>query len=383
MLLLPLLKHSKTSEQMSAYGSIPTEPEGGPARSRVSPVGQFFPTWFLNYLGGGYIDEEHRDILRQRKPEIISSDHIVIHHESIRQMAYLAFWFMVTMAGIFTTAFVPPVLIEHSHLRKMFGYNNICVNWDYSPSRELTAMVYPLFELLFMLYIVMDFVHLRLCCKPGGVEGTTNALYRYARVLFPIKLVLVVWFRLIFVYTVYPVNQNRGMIEEDGALEQVCAYYGITNSSKFGYQGENCVPSARGVVGHTLAFFGLQGGLFLVAFENVLFYLSTNVHFPYIRQPWTSIICWVYLALFFCNSVFQAIFAGSIFWTDKPILDVGIDNPNPAHVMLIFISDRLWLVLVGIMPLFFSQWGRKTQAPVMVSFKLYSPAWEDEGSVMA
>jgi hypothetical protein len=157
---------------------------------------------------------------------------------------------MILSAFFFTWIFVDPEQIINSDLKAMFGYNNVCVMFDYSPSREYTAMVYPLFEYSFFFYVIFDYIHRRLVCK-----GTPNEyLLRMANVALPIKLTLIAWFRMIFVYNV----------------QQPDVQYGV-----------------RGIVGHTIAFFGLQLALILVAFENIMFIFATGIYYPRLGRRWT------------------------------------------------------------------------------------------------
>jgi hypothetical protein len=127
-----------------------------------------------------------------------------------------------------------------------------------------------------------------------------------------------------------------------------------------------------------MSFFGVQFALILVAFEHILFINLTNIEYPLLGRRGTKIMSWVYLGLFVPNTIFQIVFAGSIFWTDHPILDVAGPTPNPTHILIIFVVDRMWLFLVGVMPLLFAQVGRKTQAYVKITLELDSEAWNQE-----
>jgi len=163
-----------------------------------------FTNWFLKYLKGGSLRERHVLALQKRKPrpEKMPSDVLEVHAESVRQIAYILFWMMVVFAHVFSFLFVPKDTIDHSVLKDMFGYNNICVYWDYSPSREFTAMIYPAFEYSFFLYIVFDLIHLRLSCKTEKFKAANWLYWVVSRITFPLKLVLIALFRMIFVYTV-------------------------------------------------------------------------------------------------------------------------------------------------------------------------------------
>jgi len=59
---------------------------------------------------------------------------------------------------------------QQSHIEQLFGFSNICVYCDYSPSRELTAMIYPLFEYTLQFYLVLDFLQTLLLYQNGGLS---------------------------------------------------------------------------------------------------------------------------------------------------------------------------------------------------------------------
>ena len=202
-----------SSSLPQAYGAIPTSEDESDEEFLAStfsthehtaaPQGAGSKTKaFLHFLEGGDLAPRYQTLMKNRKPSTIPQDTLCIHAESIRLLSYLSFWFMVGCAKLFTTLFVDAETIEHSHLKDMFGYNNICVYWDYPPSRELVALIYPIFEFSFLLYVLVDFVHLRLACKSGGVPGAAQWLYRLVATFLPFKILLICWFRMIFVYQV-------------------------------------------------------------------------------------------------------------------------------------------------------------------------------------
>lgn len=135
--------------------------------------------------------------------------------------------------------------------------------WDYTPSRELVALYYPLFEYSFLLYVILDHIQFRLAFSPTHYPG----IFRMAKITLPIKILLVAWFRMIFVYQV-------NMVQPDYPDE-----YG---------------PYIEGALGHTLRFFGLQLALILVALENVLYINLVGVEYPYLGARGTVFCSWLY-----------------------------------------------------------------------------------------
>lgn len=203
-------------------------------------------------------------------------------------------------------------------------------------------MVYPLFEYSFFFYVIFDYIHLRLTCKG---DTSLQGLLTMGNIFLPIKLIFIAWFRMIFVYNV----------------QQPGVEYGV-----------------RGVVGHTMAFFGLQMALIMVAFENIMFIWSTDIVYPRLGRTWTKRLSILYFCLFVANTTFQMWFAFGIFW-GYATLNVQGETANPHHQLIIYLVDRSWMFLVGVMPIWFAQVGRKTQAHIRMTMELNSDAWQ--GSV--
>jgi hypothetical protein len=74
----------------------------------------------------------------------------------------------------------------------LFGYPNICTRWDYSPSREATAVIYPILEYSLMIYIFLDYVTIYLAYLRGSIAPW---FYRLTKWLFWINMILVSEFR--------------------------------------------------------------------------------------------------------------------------------------------------------------------------------------------
>ena len=79
-----------------------------------------------------------------------------------------------------------------NHLRERFGFSNICTNWDYSPSRELTGMIYPIFEYALMIYLVLDFINTKLAYQRGEL---TEWFWIFSKIVFPVNVFLGTQFR--------------------------------------------------------------------------------------------------------------------------------------------------------------------------------------------
>lgn len=84
------------------------------------------------YLMGGTLTASQKAALASRQPNddntnTIEQQQIILrlHPESIRQLAYGAFWSMCLLAIFLTKTMIPPEVIENSDLKDVFGYNNV------------------------------------------------------------------------------------------------------------------------------------------------------------------------------------------------------------------------------------------------------------------
>ena len=144
---------------------------------------------------------------------------LTVAAEAWRFIAYCAFWGMCILAIILTRTIVVDKLAAgpdvegdscgpfnqevpglglgfdfdlQSHLVQAFGFANICANWDYSPSREIVALFYPLFEYSLLIYLVLDFMTIALSYQRGEL---TKWFWTLSKIFFPIEIVLCAWFR--------------------------------------------------------------------------------------------------------------------------------------------------------------------------------------------
>lgn len=117
------------------------------------------------------------------------------HPELLRLVAYGMFWVMVLVA-MFVTLVVMQKDLTHTPLIEMFGYNNICIFWDYSPAREVAALIYAFVEVPLVGYLFLNFLSIRESWQAGNLS---SAMYWVSVVAIPTQMVLCLLFRMIFV----------------------------------------------------------------------------------------------------------------------------------------------------------------------------------------
>jgi hypothetical protein len=165
----------------------------------------------------------------------------------------------------------------------MFGYNNVCINWDYTPSRELTAMIYPFVEYPLIAYAVLDYIQIY---RDYLDKELPSWFFKLATGALPIKILLLSWFRMIFVFDSF---QNTAF--------------------------------------HTLPFQGLQVSLVLVAVQNSLYWTThkSPLYVKQLGQAWTHRLIWAYVACLLAVTAFKITVVTSIF-ANKPIAQARRSN---------------------------------------------------------
>lgn len=272
-----------------------------------------------------------------------------VQPETLRFYAYVFFWTMGIIAILLTEFVVrdyllagpapgepscPPFengkgfdLHTDSHLIQVYGFNNICSNWDYSPAREIVALFYPVFEYTLLLYLVFDFINTTVAYQKGWVS---RRYFRVARALFPVMIVLCSWFRMIFVILVY--------------------------------------ENARG---HTAGFLGLQLTLMMVACLNVWYIAETKIEYGFLGGLRGTRVCaLVYLV---CDLAVSA----AKFWLDS---NVVAGYPYPSWGMIEFhglvvgqIVDQIWMLFNAVLPLIISYVRSKQERPLEISIDIQAP----------
>jgi len=223
---------------------------------------------------------------------------LYIEPEVIRIVAYVNFWLMVLFAYTITGLFVDEELIKNSPLVETFGYNNICILWDFPPSRVATAMFYPLVEIPLLLYVVFNFLRIKLAQR--DFQLLTKIEYTIAMIFFPIIFLLFLFFRMIFV-----------------------------------------IEAFEDVIGHTLGFHGLMIGLSLVSIQNFVYNKATET--MSIKPSWLPA---TYLISLISVTVLKIVLVWSIF-LDNPLLNPKTSIGGGVMQTL----DIIWMLLAAVTPL--------------------------------
>ncbi len=236
--------------------------------------------------------------------------------EILRIIAYIALITMLVV-GYILTATVAHVDPHTTKIYELFGFNHACNVVDHEPSRTVSAMILPFWEIPFFLYTVFDFLRIQDAYREQKIPRYT---FLTAAFLLPIEILLTIWFRIIFVWS----------------------------------------PEVS-FLGHYLPYVGFQILLFLVAFENALYFYAMNaLPLNNSRTLATGYLTFLFLVTFLCVLFGLSIALG------HPI----IDPANNLNHRLFFRSlSHLYFILAVPVPLCLSVWELKRSPTHALSFE--------------
>lgn len=89
--------------------------------------------------------------------------------EKVRLYGYAGFWVVVLVGIVLTRAFSGQDL-ENSLLVQVFGYNNICVYFDYPPSNYILPFLWAITLVLLLSYITAHWLQMRAEVQEGALS---------------------------------------------------------------------------------------------------------------------------------------------------------------------------------------------------------------------
>lgn len=218
--------------------------------------------------------------------------------EILRIISYVGL-IIILLTGAILTATVVDVDPHTTAIYKLFGFNHAC-NWlDHEPSRTVSAMLLPLWEVPFLLYIIFNFLRIQDAYRENKAP---QYVYLVSAIFLPIEILLTVWFRIVFVWN----------------------------------------PEVN-FLNHYLPYIGFQLLLFLVAFENVLYFYAMKA-LPFKNSR--PIALGYLIVLFMVTTVY--IVVGLSVALGHPILDLV---NNEGQRLLFRTLTNVYTVLVIPIPL--------------------------------
>ena len=154
---------------------------------------------------------------------------LTFNPEILRIISYISLIIMLIVGYILTETLVE-IDPHTTAIYKLFGFNHPCNLLDHEPSRTVSAMLLPFWEIPFLLYAVFNFLRIQDAYRENKAPRYTFLVSAF---FLPIEILLIVWFRIVFVWS----------------------------------------PEVN-FLNHYLPYVGFQILLFLVAFENALYFYA-------------------------------------------------------------------------------------------------------------
>lgn len=219
---------------------------------------------------------------------------LTFNPEILRIISYVSLILILLVGNILTSKFVT-VDPQSTAIYKLFGFNHACNALDHEPSRTVSAMLLPLWEVPFIFYVIFNFLRIQDAYREKKVPQYTFIL---AAILLPIEFLLTVWFRIVFVWN----------------------------------------PEVN-FLNHYIPYIGFQVLLFLVAFENILYFYAVKA-LPFRNNAKIAI---GYLVLLFVVTVLYA-GIGLATALGHPILDL-VNNEAQRQFFKLLASFYTILVI--------------------------------------
>ena len=223
--------------------------------------------------------------------------------EKLRLMGYASFW-CVVMTGYLLTRLFSDLDLQDSHLMHVFGYNNICVYFDYPPSTYVLPMLWAFTLVILLIYIVTHWLHMKAELKLGRL---TPGLYKTLSGLKAFEAIALISFSTSF--AVSPEDHNHTMFV------------------------------------HTLPFFLLQLGLVSLAMSNTLHGIKSGYWRRLGLPSWFTSGAVIYCIIFAIIVAFKIPVAanaltGGLWWVQSTSL-----------IDLAKLLDQLFFVFAAMIPM--------------------------------
>lgn len=122
---------------------------------------------------------------------------LTFNPELFRIIAYVAL-IIILATGWYLTKYYVHVEPTSTAIYHMFGFNHAC-NWiDHEPSRTVSAMLLPFWEIPYLLYVFFNFLRINDAYREGK---TPKYVFVVSTMLLPIKLLFTASFRIVFVWS--------------------------------------------------------------------------------------------------------------------------------------------------------------------------------------
>lgn len=234
---------------------------------------------------------------------------LTFNPEIFRVTAYVGLLLMFAAGWLLTRTFVS-IDPHDTVIYQLFGFNHSCNLLDHEPSRTVSAMILPFWEIPFVLYAIFNFLRINHAYQDGALPRYTLLM---TALILPVQLLLTVWFRIVFVWS----------------------------------------PEVS-FLGHYLPYVGFQVLLFLIAFQNALYFHAVGaLPFRNNRTIAVGYMALLTIVTTLCITLGMSVALGA------PILDTVND---PAQRLFFRSLSNLYFLLAVPVPLALS-WMEMKRSP--------------------
>ncbi len=216
--------------------------------------------------------------------------------EKLRLNAYIGFWIVVAV-GIFLTTRFSGVILSDTLLVKVFGYNNICVYFDFPPSTFFLPTLWAFTLVFLLMYICAHWLQMRNEVAQGNLS---RGLYRTLTGLKAFEACTMIIFSTIF--AVNPQGPDHTLWI------------------------------------HTIPFFLLQVGLVSLAMSNTVHGIKSGYWTRLGLPTWFGKAAVVYCVLFMLVVLFKIPYAANAMAT--AVHNAGVEAGNA-------LSDGVWFTMTS------------------------------------
>lgn len=121
---------------------------------------------------------------------------LTFNPEIFRLASYVALVALLAVGYVLTRFFVE-IHPTETAIYELFGFNHTCNILDHEPSRTITAMLLPFWEIPFLFYLIFHVLRVHDAYREGVVP---RYVFMVALAFAPVQLLLTVWFRVVFMW---------------------------------------------------------------------------------------------------------------------------------------------------------------------------------------
>lgn len=242
-----------------------------------------------------------------------------IFPEDFRIAAYLLLWFSAATGLFITTYYGDPSVFENNAIKSIWGYNNLCVVFDYAPANYILPTIWGFNLIVFIVYVISNWLRTRLHYL---ADSRIKTFYKFSSILAIFEII-----GLCYASTIFAVSPEDKLIL------------------------------------HSLPFATMVAILSMVAFRNGLYYFyEANLSRTEVRLAQLYVITHLLISTLYVGSLINGLF-GDPFYN-------SINNMSYNGVV-----GRVWFITGMIFPIYFGFRFRKRAKPLILlsSYDSFKP----------